>query len=104
MNAAAVIQIPLVMSIWDDGYGISVDNKIQTVKSSISEIFLGFPVKMISLLKFLESMGRTILKWLRFIVKQKKLPEKISTCFDSCRQLTQPQGHSTSGSHEIQIG
>ena len=45
MNAAAVIQIPLVMSVWDDGYGISVDNKIQTVKSSISEALLGFSSK-----------------------------------------------------------
>ena len=55
MNAAAVIQIPLVMSVWDDGYGISVDNKIQTVKSSISKLFWVFQVKMmISLLKFLE--------------------------------------------------
>ena len=42
MNVAAVIQIPLIMSVWDDGYGISVDNKIQTVKSSISDALLGF--------------------------------------------------------------
>ena len=101
MNAAAVIQIPLVMSVWDDGYGISVDNKIQTVKSSISEALLGFSVKMISLLKFLELMGGTILKWLRFIVKQKKLPRKNHTpVLIHVDELTQPQGHSTSGSHQ----
>ena len=45
MNAASVIQIPLIMSVWDDGYGISVDNKIQTVKSSISEALMGFSSK-----------------------------------------------------------
>ena len=63
MNAAAVIQIPLIMSVWDDGYGISVDNKIQTVKSSISEALMGFQVKIkINLLKFLELMDGIILK------------------------------------------
>ena len=42
INAAGVLQVPMIISIWDDGYGISVDNKLQTTKESISEILKGF--------------------------------------------------------------
>ncbi|MAS29312.1 MAG: transketolase, partial [Flavobacteriaceae bacterium] len=42
INAAGVLQIPMIISVWDDGYGISVDNKLQTTKESISEILKGF--------------------------------------------------------------
>src|SRR5207237_7863498 len=42
MNAAGVLQIPLLVSVWDDGYGISVPNELQTVKSSISAALAGF--------------------------------------------------------------
>ena len=42
INAAGVLQIPLVMAVWDDGYGISVPKKLQTTKESISKILSGF--------------------------------------------------------------
>ncbi len=42
MNAASVLQVPLAISIWDDGYGISVPKRFQTVKESISEALKGF--------------------------------------------------------------
>ena len=42
INAAGVLQIPMITSIWDDEYGISVSNELQTTKSSISEVLLGF--------------------------------------------------------------
>ncbi|MBI49450.1 MAG: transketolase [Crocinitomicaceae bacterium] len=102
MNAAAVLEVPLLMNVWDDGYGISVPKKYQTVKSSISEALRGFQ-------KTETSNGIII-----FRVKGWDYPSLISTYEEAakiCREqhvpvlvhveeLTQPQGHSTSGSHE----
>ena len=102
MNAAAVLEVPLLMNVWDDGYGISVPKKYQTVKASISEALRGFQ-------KTETSNGIVI-----FRVKGWDYPSLISTYEEAikiCREqhvpvlvhveeVTQPQGHSTSGSHE----
>jgi pyruvate/2-oxoglutarate/acetoin dehydrogenase E1 component/TPP-dependent pyruvate/acetoin dehydrogenase alpha subunit len=102
LNAAGVHQVPMVVSIWDDSYGISVENKYQTIKESISEALSGFK-------KNDQSNGFEILK-----VKGWDYPNLITTyqkASDIARdkhipviihvvELTQPIGHSTSGSHE----
>lgn len=102
MNAAGVLQVPLLMSVWDDGYGISVPVSYQTTKGSISEALYG--------LKREEGVpGIEILK-----VAGWNYPELIETyrvATEICRreqvpvlvhvdELTQPTGHSSSGSHE----
>jgi len=102
MNAAGVLQVPMVMSIWDDGYGISVSRKHQTIKDSISEALSGFQ-------RTEEQPGFEIL-----ITKGWDYPHLISTYEKAVQiareehvpvlihvqEVTQPQGHSTSGSHE----
>ncbi len=102
MNAAGVLQVPLVMSIWDDGYGISVSREHQTVKGSISDALAGFQ-------RTEEKPGFEIFK-----VKGWDYPSLIKTYEKAVRlareehvpvlihviEVTQPQGHSTSGSHE----
>lgn len=102
MNAAGVLQVPMAMSVWDDGWGISVPNKFQTTKGSISEILKGFE-------KEKESNGFHIFKAEAY--DYPKLIEIYRKGIDICRKqqvpvffhitgCTQPQGHSTSGSHE----
>ena len=102
MNAAAVLEVPLLINVWDDGYGISVPKKYQTVKASISQALRGFQ-------KTATSNGIVI-----FRVKGWDYPSLVSTYEEAARicrenhvpilvhveELTQPQGHSTSGSHE----
>lgn len=102
MNAAGVLQIPLLMSVWDDGYGISVPIEYQTTKSSISKALGG-------LQRNEEEAGLEIIT-----VKGWDYPVLIETyqkAAELCRteqvpvlihvtELTQPQGHSSSGSHE----
>ncbi len=101
-NAAGVLQIPMAISVWDDGYGISVPAKYQTTKEDISEILKGFQREE-------GTNGYEIFK-----VKGWDYPalvEIYEQAIDMCRtehvpvlihvtELTQPQGHSTSGSHE----
>jgi len=102
MNAAAVSQVPLVVFVWDDGYGISVPKEIQTVKSSISEALSGFE-------KTVNSNGIAIYKVKGWDYAQlcEAFEEGISIARSEhipvlfhVDELTQPQGHSTSGSHE----
>jgi len=102
INAAGVLQIPVAISVWDDGYGISVNKKYQTTKESISEALSGFEAKN-------GKPGITIYK-----ARGWDYPELVRIYkegIDYCRknhrpvlfhidELTQPQGHSTSGSHE----
>lgn len=102
INAAGVLQVPMVMSVWDDEYGISVHAKHQTTKENISEILKGFQ-------RDEENEGYEIL-----IVKGWDYPALVETYQKAAaiareehvpvlihvRELTQPQGHSTSGSHE----
>lgn len=102
MNAAGVLQVPMAISVWDDGYGISVSKDYQTVKSNISDALRGFetddktPGFMILTAKgwnypelcriYREGIG---------ICREKHIPVLFHIT-----ELTQPQGHSTSGSHE----
>jgi pyruvate/2-oxoglutarate/acetoin dehydrogenase E1 component/TPP-dependent pyruvate/acetoin dehydrogenase alpha subunit len=102
INAAGVLQVPLVMSVWDDEYGISVHARYQTTKESISEILKGYQ-------KDENSNGFEILK-----VKGWDYVDLIATYENASKiarenhipvlvhvdELTQPQGHSSSGSHE----
>lgn len=102
INAAGVMQVPMVISIWDDAYGISVHAKHQTTKENISEILKGFQ-------RDDENEGYEIMR-----VQGWDYAELVAT-FEKASQLaraehvpvlihvselTQPQGHSTSGSHE----
>lgn len=102
INAAGVLQIPMAISIWDDAYGISVPAKYQTTKEDISEVLKGFQREP-------DQPGYEIYK-----VKGWDYPalcEVYEKAINVCRnehvpvlihvtELTQPQGHSTSGSHE----
>lgn len=102
MNAASVIQIPLIMSVWDDGYGISVDNKIQTVKSSISEALKGFSDKNGDKpLKIFRVNGWDYSGMIKVYSQAEEIARKTHTpILIHVDELTQPLGHSTSGSHE----
>lgn len=102
INAGGVLQVPMIVSIWDDGYGISVPAKYQRTKSNLSELLSGFK-------KSEDERGYEI-----FTVKAWDYPalidayqqaEKIAReqhipCIVHVQECTQPQGHSTSGSHE----
>ena len=102
INAAGVLQVPMVMSVWDDEYGISVHAKHQTTKESISEILKGFQREntkegyeifvvngwdYVQLIDIYNKAGK--------IAREEHVPILIHV-----KELTQPQGHSTSGSHE----
>jgi pyruvate/2-oxoglutarate/acetoin dehydrogenase E1 component/TPP-dependent pyruvate/acetoin dehydrogenase alpha subunit len=102
INAAGVLQVPMLISVWDDDYGISVSKEYQTTKGSISKILAGFQ-------RTNEEKGYEILTvkgWdYQALIQTYEKAEKI------CREehvpvlvhvieMTQPQGHSTSGSHE----
>jgi len=102
INAAGVTQVPMVISVWDDGYGISVPKEFQTTKASISEVLKGFQRND-------HENGLEIIKvkgWdYPALVKAYEKAEKIARTehvpvLVHVDQLTQPQGHSTSGSHE----
>jgi pyruvate/2-oxoglutarate/acetoin dehydrogenase E1 component len=101
-NAAGVMQVPMVISVWDDEYGISVSNKDQTVKESISEALKGFQrtdaaagfeiitVKGWDYLALIDAY-----QFASKIARQDHVPVLVHVT-----ELTQPLGHSSSGSHE----
>lgn len=102
VNAAGVRQIPVVISIWDDGFGISVSNEVQTTKADISEVLKGFQRDEkgagfeIFKVKGWDYPGlcetyETAVK----ISREQHIPVLIHVT-----EMTQPQGHSSSGSHE----
>lgn len=102
MNAAGVLQIPLIMSVWDDYYGISVPQQYHTTKESISEALSGMQ-------RTDKQKGFEIFKvngWdypalLATYEKAAKIArEEHVPCLVHVEEVTQPQGHSTSGSHE----
>ena len=102
INAAGVLQVPMVMSVWDDDYGISVHAKHQTTKESISEILKGFQrdennegyeIFVVHGWDYVQLMD-TYQKAAK-IAREEHVPVLIHVV-----ELTQPQGHSTSGSHE----
>lgn len=102
INAAGVLQVPMAISVWDDGYGISVPARYQTTKQSISEILAGFAQTD-------EKPGYRIFKGRGW--DYPGLVDMYESGTKICREehipilfhvteVTQPQGHSTSGSHE----
>jgi pyruvate/2-oxoglutarate/acetoin dehydrogenase E1 component/TPP-dependent pyruvate/acetoin dehydrogenase alpha subunit len=102
INAAGVLQVPMVMSVWDDGYGISVPAKYQTTKENISEILKGFQ-------RDEKGAGFEIIRvkgWdYPALIEAYQKAEKVAReehvpCLIHVSDVTQPQGHSTSGSHE----
>jgi len=102
MNAAGVLQIPLSIAIWDDGYGISVPKDKQTIKASISEALKGFEKQGNSNgIQILKAKGWDYPGLCRMFKEgiQKCREQHIPVLFH-IEDLTQPQGHSTSGSHE----
>lgn len=102
INAAGVLQVPMIVSVWDDGYGISVPKKYQTTKESVSEALKGFQRdesnKGIEILKTrgwdYPHLCETYEK-AASISRKEHVPVLIHV-----NEMTQPQGHSTSGSHE----
>ena len=102
INAAGVLQVPMLMSVWDDEYGISVHAKHQTTKESISEILKGFQrdnnhngyeifvVNGWDYVQLVDTYNKA-----SKIAREEHVPILIHV-----KELTQPQGHSTSGSHE----
>ena len=102
LNAAGVLQVPLAVFVWDDGYGISVPREFQTTKGSISEVLSGFnPGKgetgvTIYTVKAWDYLSlRTVFEDAIKVVRKTHGP-----CLFHVQECTQPQGHSTSGSHE----
>lgn len=102
INAAGVLQIPMVLSVWDDDYGISVPKPFHTTKESISEALEGFR-------RTEEKAGIEIFRvkgWdyeklcETYRIAGKLAREKHIPVLIHVEELTQPQGHSTSGSHE----
>lgn len=102
LNAAGVLQVPLAVSVWDDGYGISVPIDYQTIKKSISKALSGF-----------KSTARepgldiyTVKAWDYQALRESytagvtRMRKKHTPALFHIQEVTQPQGHSTSGSHE----
>ncbi len=103
VNAAGVLSVPMLLSVWDDDYGISVSNKYQLTKQNLSELLQGFKRK-----------GRSKEGYNLYTVKGWDYPSLVETYTKAAAsvrkehipaiihviELTQPQGHSTSGSHE----
>jgi pyruvate/2-oxoglutarate/acetoin dehydrogenase E1 component/TPP-dependent pyruvate/acetoin dehydrogenase alpha subunit len=102
MNAAGVLQIPLAVFVWDDGYGISVPKKYQTTKSSISKALSGLQKKEdtngINIYKLKGWDYAGMCEILDGAIKHMR--ESHTPALFHVEELTQPQGHSTSGSHE----
>jgi 2-oxoisovalerate dehydrogenase E1 component len=102
INAAGVLQVPMVISVWDDAYGISVPAKFQTTKESISEILKGFQRDENSNgYEIFVVEGFNYPKLIDIYTKAAKIArEEHVPILIHVKELTQPQGHSTSGSHE----
>jgi pyruvate/2-oxoglutarate/acetoin dehydrogenase E1 component/TPP-dependent pyruvate/acetoin dehydrogenase alpha subunit len=102
INAAGVLQIPLAIFVWDDGYGISVPKKLQTTKGSISEVLKGFQQREgTNGLDIYKLKGWDYASMVELLdpAIQKIRDTHIPAVFH-IEEITQPQGHSTSGSHE----
>jgi len=102
INAAGVLQVPMVMSVWDDGYGISVPRELQTTKGSISDALSGmqrtadkpgyeiFVTKGWDYAHLCETYEKAVK-----LAREEHIPVLVHV-----KEVNQPQGHSTSGSHE----
>jgi len=102
INAAGVLQVPMVISVWDDGYGISVPKEFHTTKGSISEVLMGFErnenEKGFEIIRVkgwdYEGLMSAFIH-AGTLARKSHIPVLIHV-----EDMTQPQGHSTSGSHE----
>ena len=102
LNACGVLQVPVAISVWDDGFGISVPNKYQMTKDSISAVTQGFVAE-----KDLPGYDLHVVKGWDYpaLIEAytggiKRVREEHRPALYHITELTQPQGHSTSGSHE----
>ncbi len=102
INAAGVLQVPMLVSVWDDGYGISVPSEYQTTKGSISKIMAGFQrdeqesgYEIYTVNGWDYAALCNIYAHAVEICREQHVPILIHV-----QEMTQPQGHSTSGSHE----
>jgi pyruvate/2-oxoglutarate/acetoin dehydrogenase E1 component/TPP-dependent pyruvate/acetoin dehydrogenase alpha subunit len=102
MNAAGVLKIPLAVFCWDDGYGISVPRKYQTTKNSISELLSGFQYdEQLGGVNIYKVKGWDYASMCEVFKKGiEHVRENHVPCIFHVQEITQPQGHSTSGSHE----
>lgn len=102
INAAGVLQVPMAVFVWDDGYGISVPIEFQTTKSSISEILRGFKkTEGSNGLNIYKVKGWDYAGMCEVFEEGIRLTRTTHTpVVFHVEELTQPQGHSTSGSHE----
>lgn len=102
INAAGVLQVPLAVFVWDNGYGISVPKKYQTTKGSISEILQGFQkTEGTNGLNIYKVKGWDYAGMCEAFEEGIRLARTTHTpCVFHVEEITQPQGHSTSGSHE----
>ena len=102
LNAAGVLQVPMVVSVWDDGYGISVDNSHQTVKESISKAMAGMQRnENVKGLEIIEVVGWDYAALIEAYTRASNLARTEHVpILVHVTELTQPLGHSTSGSHE----
>ena len=102
INAAGVMQIPMIISIWDDNYGISVSSEYQTTKGDISEVLKGFKKdKNSNGFEILKVKGWDYVELMKTYEKAEKIcRNKHIPVIVHVYELTQPLGHSTSGSHE----
>ena len=102
INAAGVMQIPMIISVWDDNYGISVPAEYQTTKGDISEVLKGFKRdKNSNGFEIFKVKGWDYVELMKTYEKAEKIcrNEHIPVIIH-VNELTQPLGHSTSGSHE----
>lgn len=102
INAAAVMQVPLLTVVWDDGYGISVPTELQTTKGSISKALEGFlidkegnGIRMYTVKGWDYAACVATFERAAATMREDHVPALVHV-----QELTQPQGHSTSGSHE----
>ncbi|HTO15984.1 MAG TPA: thiamine pyrophosphate-dependent enzyme [Edaphocola sp.] len=103
LNAASVLKVPLVVCVWDDGYGISVPRKYQTAKNSISEATAGFQYdeKLENGIEIYKVKGWDYPSLIKaFKEGVEKVRKNHIPALFHIQEVTQPQGHSTSGSHE----
>ena len=102
INAAGVMQVPMLTSIWDDEYGISVHAKHQTTKQNLTAILSGFKTDKFGVgIELITVNGWDYPALLNAYKKASNVcREKHTPVVVHVKELTQPQGHSTSGSHE----
>ncbi len=102
VNAIGVLQVPAIISIWDDGYGISVANDLQMTKSDVSEVLSGFQnnekgkgFEIVKVKGWDYPSLVTVYENAEKLARENHIPSIIHVI-----EMTQPTGHSTSGSHE----